>query len=293
MKRLICLLLCLLLPAVVWGEELEIYPQREYEFNHRAYRSYDSETLKYKMETFNIHGVRCYLTKVWVRDPARQIRKVTADWEKNIMLPKRMAEKIPGAALAINGSGYWNPTYPDVPWDYPGEVSDYFYTPWGSLVVTDGEVYRNLEELPFYGLTLEADGLHMYVGEKNSQVLAANPTQTWCFRNLCPMQLNGEVLTPQDWAFAEAKARRTLIGRVDRNNYLLLSVSNEGGIGLTLHEVNDFFQKYFELEWLYNLDGGPSSALLARKKGSKRMGTVMGGAAKDVDIMAFLELPEE
>ena len=292
MKKGLCLLVCLLmilLPAA-FGEE--VFPEREYEFNHRAYRSYDSETLKYKIETFTVHGVRCYLTKIWMQDPGKQIRKVTAEWKKNIMLPRHMAEKIPEAALIINGSGYVSPTYPWIPEDYPGTNPDYYYTPLGSLTVTDGEVFRNLEGVPYYGLTLETDGLHMYVGEENARVLEANPIQTWSFYVQCPMQRGGEILTPEDWDFAARKARRTVIGRVDRNNYLLLSVSNEGGLGLTLHEVNDFFQRHFELEWLYDLDGGPSSALLIRKKGSSRLHAVMGGSAKDEDIMAFTELPE-
>ncbi|MBQ9210945.1 MAG: phosphodiester glycosidase family protein [Clostridia bacterium] len=291
MRRFFALLLCLaLLPLFALGEE--VFPPREYAFDHKAYREYDSETLKYKIETFLVQGVRCYLTKVWVQDPARQIRKATSDWKKNIQLPKNMAAKIPGAALAINGSGYWNPTYRDVPGDYPGEVSDYYYTPWGSLTVTDGEVYRQLD-LPYYGLTLEADGLHMYTGQAPAEVLAANPSQTWSFRNYCPMWQDGQDLLPADWSFAAAKARRTVIGRVDRNNYLLLNVTNEGRAGLTLHEVNDFFQEYFQVEWLYDLDGGPSSALLARKQGAKKLNAIMGGAAKDIDIMAFVELPAE
>ena len=291
MKRIICLLLCLMaLPLWAGGEE--VFPPREYEFTHKAYRQYDSTTLKYKMETFKIQGVRCYLTKVWLWDPGKQIRKVTSEWRKNIMLPRHMAEKLPEAALVINGSGYWNPTYPDVPENYPGVPADYFYTPWGSLTVTDGEVLRNLEGIPYTGLTLEEDGLHMYVGEETGKVLEHSPIQTWSFRDLCPLQLNGKVLTPPDWEWAGKKARRTVIGRVDRNNYLILSVTTEdGGTGITLHDVNNFFQKYFELEWLYNLDGGPSSALLARKYGKKKMNTVMGGSAKDVDIMAFTELP--
>ncbi len=290
MKRIICLMLCLLtLPLSVPGEEA--LPPREYEFDHKAYFTYESDSLKYKIETFMIHGVRCYLTKVWVQDPGRQIRKATADWKENIQLPKKMAEKIPDAALAINGSGYVSPTYPWIPEDYPGTNPDYYYTPLGSLTITDGEVFRNLEGVPYYGLTLEEDGLHMYVGEENEKVLAAGPTQTWSFYVQCPMQRGGEVLTPEDWDFAGRKARRTVIGRVDRNNYLLLSVTNEEGLGLTLHEVNNFFLKYFELEWLYDLDGGPSSALLARKRGKKAMRTIMGGAAKDADIMAFVELP--
>ena len=292
MKRGFLLALCLMLlaPAAAMGEE--VYPPREYTFTHKAYRSYDSDTLKYKMETFTIHGVRCYLTILWMKDPGKQIRKITSKWKKNLMLPRHMAEKIPEAALVINGSGYVSQQYPWIPEEYPGTGKDYYFTPLGSLTVTDGEVFRNLEGISYYGLTLEADGLHMYVGEDNASVLAANPIQTWSFYVQCPMQLNGEILTPEDWDFAKKKARRTVLGRADRNNYVILSVSNDGGTGLTLHDVNAFFQKNFELEWLYDLDGGPSSALLARKPGRKRMNTVMGGSAKDVDIMAFIELPD-
>ena len=294
LKRILCLLLCLAaLPFSAPGEDA--LPPREYKFTHKPYRSYDSETLKYVIETFTVKGVRCYLTKIWMQDPGKQIRKATAGWETDIQLPRDMAKQIPEAALVINGSGYVSPMYPWIPENYPGTNPDYYYTPLGSLTVTDGELFRNLEGVPYYGLTLEADGLHMYVGEDNETVLAAQPSQTWSFYVECPMMLNGEVLTPssEDWAFAGRKARRTVIGRVDRNNYLILTVTNEGGQGLTLHEVNGFFNRHFELEWLYDLDGGPSSALLARKKGSTKLKTIMGGSAKDADIMAFVELPAE
>ena len=216
MRRILGLLLCLLglaLPAL--GEETpaaESFPPREYDFTHRAYRSYDSETLKYRIETFTVKGCRCYLTKVWMQDPARQIRKATSDWKKNIKLPKEMAAAVPGAALAINGSGYWSPVYPDVPENYPGAVEDYFYTPWGSLTVTDGEVFRNLEELPYCGLTLEADGLHMYTGESTEKVLAANPSQPWCFRDGCTVRLSVIItcirrIFPVFWRTSELFAR--------------------------------------------------------------------------------------
>ena len=146
-----------------------------------------------------------------------------------------------------------------------------------------------LEEVIAAILTAEADGLRMYAGTPTGEVLAGAPAQTWSFRDFCPMQRDGEILTPEDWDFAGRKARRTVIGRVNRNNYLILSVSDEGGLGLTLHEVNGFFQKYFQTEWLYNLDGGPSSALLARKQGARKLRTVMGGAAKDMDLLVFAE----
>ena len=270
-----------------------VFPVMEYEnFTHKTSRIYDSETLKYRIETFKVKGCRCYLVKLWLQDPGKQIRKATADWKKNIQFPAAMAKQIPEAVLAINGSGYVSPKYPWIPEDYPGTSKDYYYTPLGSLTVTDGEIFRNLEGIPYSGLTLETDGLHMYAGEDNETVLAAEPEQTWSFYDQCPMQRNGEVLTPKNWSFARKRARRTVIGRVDRNNYLILSVTEEGQGGLTLHEVNDFFRKHFEVEWLYNLDGGPSTALLARKQGRKKLSTVAGGKAKDADIMVFIELPE-
>ena len=103
------------------------------------------------------------------------------------------------------------------------------------------------------------------------------------------MQRNGENLLPEEWKFAQTRAIRTVIGRADRNNYLILTVTNEGDRGLDLYDVNSFFTKWFDLEWVYNLDGGPSSALYARRKGARRLVRIMGGNARDVDIMAFTE----
>ncbi len=288
------LLLLFLFPAgAAPAEETLPAPRMEYAFSGKVKRTYESPSLIYTVETFHREKVLCYLTKIWMKDPARQIRKATASWKKNIMLPVHMAQKIPEAALVINGSGYVSPTYPWIPEDYPGTGKDYYYTPLGSLTVTDGEVFRNLEGIPYSGLTLEADGLHMYTGEDNEKVLAAQPSQTWSFYVECPMIRDGAVLTPEDWPFAAKPARRTVIARTDANNYLILTVTNEGGPGLTLHQVNAFFLENFTPEWVYDLDGGPSSALLCRKPGGKKMVTLMGGSAKDADIMAFVELPEE
>ena len=104
--------------------------------------TYDTPTLKYTIETFLMSGgVRCYLTRVWMKDPARQIRKVTGKWKKSLEFPKTFATKLPESKLLINGSGYVSPQFPEIPDNYPGESRDYYYTPLGSLTVTDGEVF--------------------------------------------------------------------------------------------------------------------------------------------------------
>ena len=291
MKKILCLLLCLVLALIASAAAEEPEPQAEYAFSGKVQRRYDSESLKYTVERFKIDGTLCYLSKIWVQDPARQIRKATADWKKNIKRPVHIVENMPEAALVINGSGYVSPMYPWIPENYPGVSKDYHYTPLGSLTVTNGEIFRNLEGVSYYGLTLEEDGLHMYIDAENETVLARNPTETWSFYIECPMLLNNEDILPEEWPFADQRARRTVIARVNRNNYLILTVTNEGRIGLTLRQVSRFFREHFDTEWVYDLDGGPSSVLMCRAKGRKTLVTLMGGKAKDADVMAFTELP--
>ena len=214
---------------------------------------------------------------------------MTAPWKTKLKHPKVLAETVPGAALAINGSGYVSPQYPWIPENYPGESEDYYYTPLGSLTVTDGEVFRNLEGVPYYGLALDAGGLQMYIGADNGEVLATNPIQTWSFYVQCPIMRNNEDLLPEDWPFADKRASRTIIARIDANNYMILSADSGRIGGITLRRAVEFFQANFDTEWVYNLDGGPSSALICRKRGEKRMKNVMGGGARDADVMVFTE----
>ena len=182
-KRIFCLLLCLLLiPFTAGAEEpAGFFDNIEADAVGRIVRQYDSPTLKYAIERFTMAGEKCYLTRIWVQDPARQIRKATAEWKGDIQRPGNIVKKLPEAVLAINGSGFVSPQYPEIPDNYPGTSEDYYYTPLGSLTVTDGEVFRNLDGVPYYGLTLDADGLQMYTGAENGEVLATEPSQTWSF----------------------------------------------------------------------------------------------------------------
>lgn len=300
MKKGFCLflLLCLLLPAGALSENAEMdipFPPAEYSW-HPKYPicTYESETLRYSLGKFGAYDTTCYLAEVWVEDPYLQIGKVSAPWKESIEKPITLTESRPEIALAVNGSGYVSPVYPWIPADYPGTNEDYYYTPLGSLTVTDGEVYRDLQGVPYYGITLEKDGLQMYTGEDNSTVLANEPAQTWSFYVQCPLIRDGQSLLPVGWTFAETKAMRTVIARKDRNNYLILTVSNSGSAGLTLFEAVDFLLYHYEgIEWAYNLDGGPSSALIYRRQGKKMFHTLWGGKARDMDILYFRELPSD
>ena len=288
-RRLLCLLLCLLILPLQAGAEESFFEAAEKDALGRIVRTFDSPTLKYQMEKFKMDNEICYLTRIWVQDPARQIRKATSNWKEDVKYPDKIVKQIPETVLAVNGSGFVSPLYPEIPDNYPGESKDYYYTPLGSITVTDGEVLRNLEDVPYYGLTLDADGLQMYTEADNAEVLATNPIQTWSFYTECPMLLDNLDILPEDWKFADRTAARTIIGRVDRNNYLILTATKQRGKGISLRRAVVFFQENFNTEWVYNLDGGNSTALLARRQGQKKLRLALDRGAKIVDIMAFIE----
>lgn len=291
MRRLICLVLCLMLaaPAVLAEEPASFFEDAEAQKFGKITRTYDSPTLKYTVDKFLLDRELAYITRIWVKEPGRQIRKATSAWQKNVKKPETIAKKIEGVALAVNGSGFVSPLYPWIPEDYPGKGKDYYYTPLGSITVTDGEVLRNLEGVAYYGLALDEDGLQMYVDADNGEVLATNPVQTWSFYVGCPTLRNNEDILPAEWEFADHHASRTMIGRIDRNNYVILTVTKERGKGISLRRGAAFFQEHFNMEWVYNLDGGNSIALLSRKRGKKKLVTIALGGASIVDVMGFIE----
>lgn len=109
---------------------------------------------------------------------------------------------------------------------------DYYFTALGSLVITNGEVLRCLPGVPYYGLTLEADGLHLYVGADNDAVLANAPTQTWSFYVECPLILDHTSILDREWDFANRRAIRTCIAKMDANNYVILTATSRHGLTL-------------------------------------------------------------
>ena len=251
---------------------------------------YESDSLRYDIEIGRLNGTKVYLVRLWMQDPGRQIRKVTARWREGLARAENLAARIPEAAVAINGSGYVSPYYPEIPENYPGTSADYYYTSLGSLAITDDELLRRLDSVPYYGLTLEADGLHMYDGEDNETVLSGSPSQTWAFYERCPLIRDGVSLLDRTWPFALRNAARTVIARVDDHNYAILIVTSVHGLPLT--DCTDFLLETFHPQWAFNLDGGPSTALIRRRQGRRTQKLIYGSKQKVFDVMCFVELTE-
>ena len=249
--------------------------------------TYESETLTCVIEPCEINRTQAYLTTITMADPGRQIRKASSPFHVRLAEATDLAKQIPQAAVVINGSGYVSPGYPEIPANYPGTGRDYYYTPLGSLTITDGEVLRCLEGVPYYGLTLEKDGLHMYVGADNEEVLSHHPTQTWAFYDGCPLIRDGESILDRSWDWAARHAVRNIIARIDDHTVLVLTIARMPGADLM--QLTDLLVECFHPEWAFNLDGGPSATLIRRRSGEKYQKLIFGARQKIVDIMAFVE----
>lgn len=271
-------------PTAAPTDRVDVYAVRGEEV-----ASHRSDTLHWRIERIEQEGAVCYLTKIFLLDPGTQICKATAHWEKDIQYPKDMAAQLPDATLLINGSGYVSPTFPEIPDNYPGSSPNYYYTPLGSLTVTNGQVFRCLTGVPYYGLSLTSDGLHMHVGDDPESVLAANPSQTWSFYVECPVIRDHQAILDPNWRFTNTPAMRTIISCIDAQNFILLTVTNEGGRGLTMRQCVTYLQDAFDPLWTYNLDGGPSIALYYRLSPEEEWVHVAGGTSKDADVMAFAD----
>lgn len=268
-------------PADAPQTALPVYP---YAVHGETVAEHASDTLWWRIERTAVDGASCYLAKVCMADPGRQIGKAAADWEENVLSTKALADRAPEASLLINGSGYVTRVFSWIPENYPGESEDYYFTPLGSVTVTDGKVYRCLADVPYYGLTLNTDGLRMHVEDDPAQVLADSPTQTWSFYVECPVIRDHASILDPDWRFTNSRAMRNIICRMDAQNYLILIVTRQGG-GLTMRQCVDYLLANFSPEWAYNLDGGPSAALMYRSEGE--LVTVWGSGQENADIMTF------
>ena len=282
----LCCLMLLAAPAMAQ----EVLPPYEYTFSGEPVVSHDSPSLRWQIEQFTHQEAACFLTKVWMQDPGRQIGKATADWEQNVLDTAVIAARAPQASLLINASGYVTRVYRWIPDNYPGTNEDYYNTPLGSLTVTNGQIYRCLSGVPYYGLTLNTDGLRLHVGDDPASVWADQPSQTWSFYVECPIIRDHQSILDPEWRFTNTPAMRTIIAKMDQNNYLILTVTR-GKRGLTMQQCVDFLMDQFDPQWAYNLDGGPSSALMYRYE-NRQLHAVWENGQENADIMTFSELGE-
>ena len=81
-------------PAVLAEEPASFFEDAETQKFGKITRTYDSPTLKYTVDKFLLDREIAYLTRVWVQDPVRQIRKATSSWKQNVKQPEKLIAKM-------------------------------------------------------------------------------------------------------------------------------------------------------------------------------------------------------
>ncbi len=247
-----------------------------------VFREHSSETIRVTIEKTRENGCRILVAKIWLQEPERQIRKATADWRVKLRYPSRMPDT-DDAVILINASGFLSPDFPSTIEAY-GRPRENHYTSLGSLVRTGGEVFRDIP-IPFTGIALGENGLEMYHEVPNADVIGDN---TWAFLDNCCIVKDGELAigepkTPHEKKVQTFSAARTVIAKIDANNYVIICVEgNEDKKGFTFKRMGEFVME-FQPEWAFNLDGGSSIAMVFQGE------VVLGDNRKVFDVMYFTE----
>lgn len=74
--------------------------------------SHQSDTMHWRIERIEQEGAVCYLTKIYLLDPGTQIRKATANWERDIQYPVDMAAKFPTRRCSSTAAATSAPLFP-------------------------------------------------------------------------------------------------------------------------------------------------------------------------------------
>ena len=88
-------------------------------------------------------------------------------------------------------------------------------------------------------------------------------------------------------AAAGPKYRQIIAKLPEENTYVILTGTSSHG--LQLIEANEFLEGEYHPEWVYDLDGGPSTALFRRLQGKKTLKLIYGAGQRIVDVMGFVE----
>ena len=220
------------------------------------YASYSDSSIKVKTELID----NVYVTKIWVKDPSKQVKKASAPWGSLKTVEQQMKDKS-NAIVACNGGGFMRD-----PFWVPGENSLYRTlklnwdkTPSGNLVLTNGKIMRALKYAN--GVELKTSGqvgilpngsFKLYNGTTYQKVIDDGVKNTFTFSAYMLID-NGVINSMCD---STQEAMRNCVGQIDGNNYVILtSYSNE-----TIKRMAEVGKKV-GCKYLYNFDGGGSTTL--------------------------------
>jgi len=263
-------------------------------------KDFKSDTLKYKIIKKNNY----YETHIWAKDPYNQMRTglrfpfpQLSTVESLVPYVSKRLNFTSKAMIAFNASGF---------------VSDQFSTQFISanrgwrnssetaIVVHEGKVLRNFTNQVYpdrevYTYGLKKDGYMAYYkispGNKNNMANNQKLAQkliddgvkyTYGFHPL--LTINGQKKTNDN-----SPNIRQALCQIDKNNFVFLTnISSNRGIGLSFSRMADIFNS---MGCIYgvNLDGGGSTSLYYKNRGTDKATAVRSSSRADADMVYFVE----
>lgn len=267
---------------------------------------YNSDTLKFWIEKGIVNGSTMYVAHIWAKDAYNQLKtalssnygkgfETSATMFQNEISNKKLTNK---GVVAINASGGVTPTYSY--WLYAGAngvpgIKEWKYTSVSPIVIHDGKVLRNFTDRvmpePLYSVSgLKKDGyIYQYNWSKGSditynskvanQIINDGVKYTWGFVGF--LVKDGKInVSSNDNAYAT----RSAIGQIDKNNFVLVCGGN-----FTLYSLANYLKNDYKCTQAINLDGGGSSSLSYKIKGTSTINKLRKSDRPVSDILYFRE----
>lgn len=262
----------------------------------------ETDTLKIYITKKNSY----YITRVWAYDPYYQLNKYDSpEYGTKLYNPKDLLQMAinrdnlsNNLIVGFNASGFYLKDTYDA--DSVSKYSKYDKTSVGTLVITNGQVIRNVYDKAYKTWYITgvdpSNTLKIFTDEKASTASEINAKKEWAnsvinskirntFTFASPLIMNGvksDIITSMP--SASSRVSRQAICQVNSNNFVLIT-------GYDLNR-NDLIQIMLNLNCQTgtNLDGGGSIALLYKEPNNSSISTIIGNGRNLTEVGYFTEL---
>lgn len=272
-----------------------------------------TSSLIFSIEKVKESNLEYYITRIWMADPYNQINKTDSpEYGKVLYKPKELLKYTienknltNKTIIAFNASGFYSNSFEA---EALKVYADYYNTSVGTIVITDGEVVRNVWNKPYRTRTIAGitkDGTLTLFTDKDF-ANRNNPTadeleekEKWAkavidsgikntFTFASPLVVdskasNDTTSMPQ----INTKRPRQAICQINKNNYALITSFNDN-YGQTRDDLINIMLN-LNCQTGTNLDGSGSTVLLYKEADSNEIITVGGGSRGLPEIGYFTE----
>ena len=262
-------------------------------------REYTSNTLKYKVEDKGTYAI----TYVWVKDAYNQFKTGVKEPFPQLGVSNSIMNSVSKAKnytnkemIGINGSGIVSDVfYPKVAKAIPGWKNSSI----SPAVLVDGKVKRNFTNMSIIGTGSYTYGLmkkgylnYYDIGRSNNinanvseynKMIKDGVKYTFAFS---PVLIHNGVINNN---LKHDNNIRQALGQIDKNNFIIITTTTKNrSKGLSPANLAVMMKELKCVE-AYNLDGGGSTSLIYKAKGSSTSKSIVYTSRAVADIVYFVE----